>query len=168
MHLIVTRTIDDVGRQLGKGKGCGVETLTTDTTTVLVTTHTVTTKEGGDDTWELDTGISTILIVIHRGATTCRPLIGTMQVNVYLLTATESITTGDTQFQFRSHSPNSAGIEIGFDIKVPRLVEHTVKGQVQRVTRSRRITRCENEIGRREKSHGIEFVDRLHIVVITI
>ena len=75
MHLIVFRTIDDIGRGLGNGRGCRIEKTTTDDAPLTVTTDTVATHERCYDAGELHRSIGTILIIAHVRALCGRPIV---------------------------------------------------------------------------------------------
>ena len=168
MHLVIAGAIDDIGRDLGERRGSGIEATPTDDAPLLVATDAVAAIEGGDDTGELDRGVNTILVVVHTGPLAGGPLIGAMQVDVYLLATTEGIATGDTGTEFRTHTPDGAGIEISLDVEVPRLVESAVQRQVKGIAGSSGVARCKLELGHGEQPHRIDLANRLDIVAIAV
>ena len=135
---------------------------------LFVTTDAVSSKEGCDDAGELHGSIGTILIVVHAGTAAGGPLIGAVQIDVYLLTATEGITTGDTHSQLRTHTSDGTRIEYGFHIKVPRLVERAVQCQVEGIAGCSGIAGGKLELGHGEQTHRIDLADGLQIVAIAI
>ena len=168
MHLVIAGTIDDIGRNLGKRRGGGIEATTTDDAPLLVATDAVATIEGSNDAGKFDRGIDTILVIVHAGTLAGSPLVRAMQIDVNLLATTEGIATGDTGTELRTHASDGAGIEIGLDVEVPRLVESAVQRQVEGIASSGSIARCKFKLGHGEQAHCIDLADRLEIVVIAI
>ena len=163
MHPVVTWSLDDIERQLGYRGGCREETATI--MAVFVLARTVATKEGGNDTWELDRAIDTDLVVVHAPTPCLRlPLIGTMYINIQLLTATEGIPPGNTHLQLGTHTTDSAMGEIGLDIEIVWTLERAVEHQVKGIAGGGTVTRGELKVGRAVKSCGIELIEGLLII----
>ena len=179
VHLVVARTTDDVGGNLGQRRGRSVEPATTATTVVgcacsrcLLTArwaaHTVATKEGCDDTRKLQRGIGTILVGVHAGAVFARlPLVRAVQVDVELFSTPEGIALGEAKAQLGSHAPDGAVHEIGLNVGVVGLIEYAVDIEVERVAGGRGVAGRKAEIHHAEQSHGIDFTDCFHVVVVT-
>ena len=164
MHLVIVGTMDDISRNLSQCGRSSIETATTDDAPLLVATDAVAPHKRCYDTWELDRGIGTILVIVHRRTATGRPLVGAMQTDVYLLATTEGIATSDARLQLRTHTSDGTGIEIGLDIEVPGFVESAVERQVEGIASGGSITWCKLEIGHREQAHSIDLADGLHII----
>ena len=64
MHFVIVRASHNVGGNLGKCAGRCVETTGLGAS-VLITTYTVAVVEWGDDAWELERGLDTILERVH-------------------------------------------------------------------------------------------------------
>ena len=118
VHLVVFRTVDDVGRALQHGCGGVVETVRYLDAPVFGAPDAVL-EEGGDDARELDGGIGTILIAVHVGTGTAGlPLVGAMKVHVDLLCTAKSIAPGEADLELWAHAPDGAIGEVGLNIEV--------------------------------------------------
>ena len=161
MHLVVVRATDYVGRALRDGGG-NREAATAANGAVLIAARTLAIDEGSHDARELDAGIGTILVGVHVLARAIGlPLVGAVQVEVYLLASTECVAPGDAHLHRRAHAPDGAAHGIGLEVEVVGLVEGADKLGVERVASAR----CHLQVYGAEDALGIELLHRLLIVV---
>ena len=91
-----------------------------------------------------------------------------MQVDIQVLVAAKSITLGEAQHKFRSHTSCSLAGGIGLDVEIIGLVKDAIEPEVERVASRGRITGGEREVGHAEQSRVGNVVHRLLVVLIAI
>ena len=151
------------------------------TETALILRHRTEEIPRGDEAWENQGDIRTILIAIDMGSLGARlvdglPLIRAMQVDVEFLATSKSIALGETDHQLRTDSSGSLALAIRLHIEVLWLVEHQVDLCIQgiaihRTAISEMLLQCKLVARRKldaaitEQAHRLEMTLRRLLVL---
>ena len=114
--------------------------------------------KGVDKTWNLQTCLRTILIIVHAKTVSAVvfivpcPLIRAMETHIKLLSTTESIAFRQTNDDLWTEPSTCFAFPVSLNIEVIRLVEDTIYSHIKHMTGVSRVARGEVQTRSREES----------------